>query len=314
MTCMRIAVNARPRREDQAANLAAIRTQRVRSHAGNLPFSIIGALLAALILVGLLWHKLPAGTLLAWLAVVVAPQLLRLAIGLWHRRSPAGQRTDAFWLGCYRAGVLAHGLAWVLACQLPLPAGDALAEALRSTVLVALLGGSFALLAFDLPAALCFGLPAQGAMCLHLWLLGLPAYQTLAVGAAATLVFLCLAAHRTSQVLRRYVTLQAAEARQGDVLRCSQASLAQQSAALRLTLDSTSQGIAMAGADGRLVVFNRRARELLDLPPTLDLDSIGLSGLLAFQAGRGDFPPGGYIDVHGLAQPLPDSPADAPAV
>ena len=320
MFCMTFAVDAKLAPQDQAANLVAFRCQRVRTHASNLPFSVGGTLLAALLLVGLLWPTVPAANLLGWLAVVAVLQVLRLAIGLWHRRCPTGQHTDQFWLACYRSSVLAHGLAWVLASQLPVPAGDALAEALRVTVLIALVSGSFALLAFDLPAALCFGTPALGALCLHLWLLALPAYQALCVAGLATLVFLAFTAHRASQVLRQYVALRAVEARQADALRCSEARLAQQSAALQLTLDSISQGMAMADASGRLVVFNRRARELLDLPPELDLDRIGAHGLRAFQAQRGDFPPGGYIDVHGQAQPLPvpeysaNNPAGNPSV
>ena len=316
MICMTCAVDARLDPQDQAANLAAFRCQRVRTHASNLPFSVGGTLLVALLLVGLLWATVPAAALLGWLAVVAVLQVLRLAIGLWHRRSPVGQHTDRFWLACYRGSVLAHGLAWVLASQLPVPDGDALAEALRITVLIALVGGSFALLAFDLPAALCFGVPALGALCLHLWLLALPAYQALSVAGLAALVFLAFTAHRASQVLRQYVALRAVEARQADALRRSEARLAEQSAALQLTLDSISQGMAMSDARGRLVVFNRRARELLDLPPDLDLASIGAQGLRAFQAQRGDFPPGGYIDAHGQAQPLPtpDSQAGTPSV
>ena len=316
MFCMTCAVDARLDAQDQAANLAAFRCQRVRTHASNLPFSVIGTALVAMLLVGLLWPSVPAAALLGWLALVAATQVLRLAIGRWHRRSPVGRHTDAFWLACYRGSVLAHGLAWVLASQLPLPAGDALAEALRITVLIALVGGSFALLAFDLPAALCFGVPALGALCLHLWQLGLPVYQALSLAGLAALVFLAFTAHRASQVLRQYVALRAVEARQADALRRSEARLAEQSAALQLTLDSISQGMAMADASGRLVVFNRRARELLDLPPELDLDSIGAHGLRAFQAQRGDFPPGAYIDVHGQAQPLPspDSQAGTPSV
>ncbi len=316
MFCMTFAVDARLDPQDQAANLAAFRCQRVRTHASNLPFSVGGTLLVAVLLVGLLWPSVPATILLGWLALLAVLQVLRLAVGLWHRRSPVGQRPDQFWLACYRGSVVAHGLAWVLASQLPVPAGDALAEALRITVLIALVGGSFALLAFDLPAALCFGVPALGALCLHLWQLGLPAYHALSLAGLAALVFLAFTAHRASHVLRQYVALLAVEARQADALRRSEARLAEQSAALALTLDSISQGMAMADATGRLVVFNRRARELLDLPPELDLDRIGAHGLRAFQAQRGDFPPGAYIDVDGNTQPLPlpDSQAGVPSV
>ena len=314
MFCMAMVVDTPFHPEDQAANLVALRAQRVHTHAGNLPFSIGGALLVALLLAGLLQPMLPAAAMQGWLAALAAAQVFRLAVHWWHRHSAPGQHTDAFWLAGYRVGVLAHGLAWALASTLPLPPGDALAEALRVIVLIALVGGSFALLAFDLAAALCFGVPALGALCLHLWFLGQPVYQALCLAGLPTLVFLAVTAHRNSQVLRQYVALRTVEARQAAALRRSEARLAEQSAALQLTLDSISQGMAMADASGRLVVFNRRARELLDLPAGLDLDQLGAAGLRAFQTQRGDLAWGSYIDAHGQRQALPTGQGGTPAV
>lgn len=74
--------------------------------------------------------------------------------------------------------------------------------------------------------------------------------------------------------------------------------------ALERTLASISQGIAMAGPDGILVVLNRRAHELLGLPPHLGPGS-QLGDLLRWQIAQNDFGPG--------PPPFTD-PTDVPAV
>jgi PAS domain S-box-containing protein len=72
-------------------------------------------------------------------------------------------------------------------------------------------------------------------------------------------------------------------------LQATSALLAQKSAALRVTFDSMSQGLAMVDAGGRVRFHNRRLLEMLNLPADL-MDSQPLLGdVMTFQATRGDF-------------------------
>lgn len=57
-------------------------------------------------------------------------------------------------------------------------------------------------------------------------------------------------------------------------------------------LDHVGQGIVVLDADLRLTTWNRRFRELLDLPPDLGRIGVPLSDVLRFSAKRGDFGPG----------------------
>ncbi len=61
--------------------------------------------------------------------------------------------------------------------------------------------------------------------------------------------------------------------------------------ALERTLAAISQGIVMAAPDGKVVVMNRRVRELLGLPPQLGAGS-RLADMLHWQIAQGDFGPG----------------------
>ena len=69
-------------------------------------------------------------------------------------------------------------------------------------------------------------------------------------------------------------------------------SLALKSAVLRDTLEHMAQGISMVDADLRLVAWNRRALELLDLPEALFHEGIAFEEVLRFNARRGEYGPG----------------------
>ena len=61
------------------------------------------------------------------------------------------------------------------------------------------------------------------------------------------------------------------------------------SAELRTTLENIEQGILMADASGNLQVINRRAIELLDLPPEWLETKPNLKSILCYMIGRGEF-------------------------
>ncbi|MEP6790344.1 MAG: response regulator, partial [Ramlibacter sp.] len=58
---------------------------------------------------------------------------------------------------------------------------------------------------------------------------------------------------------------------------------------LQVTLDHAGRGIALVAADGRIVLFNRRVLELLELPESLLAAKPLAADVLKFQEARGDF-------------------------
>ena len=67
-------------------------------------------------------------------------------------------------------------------------------------------------------------------------------------------------------------------------------------AALTATLENVSQGVIMVDAEGRVPVSNRRAAELLDLPPGLLERIPTFRELLRVQIERGEFGPPGQLE------------------
>ncbi|MDP3417761.1 PAS-domain containing protein [Falsiroseomonas sp.] len=59
--------------------------------------------------------------------------------------------------------------------------------------------------------------------------------------------------------------------------------------ALAATIEHMSQGLVMVGPDRRVRVMNRRAAEILALPPHLAQPGVPFGDLVAFQAARGDY-------------------------
>ena len=72
-------------------------------------------------------------------------------------------------------------------------------------------------------------------------------------------------------------------------LEATSALLAEKSAALQVTFDSISQGLAMVDAEGRYAFYNQRMLELLNLPPALMAGRPTHEEVVRFQMERGDF-------------------------
>lgn len=80
-------------------------------------------------------------------------------------------------------------------------------------------------------------------------------------------------------------------------------------AALQLTLDNAGRGIIRYDAEGRILLFNRQALQLLDLPEPMFGQSLKITDVVRFQQERGDFSPEA---LQGLAPYLtpPSGPYD----
>ncbi len=75
--------------------------------------------------------------------------------------------------------------------------------------------------------------------------------------------------------------------------------LSEKTELLQATMGCISQGIFMAGADGRISTFNARVCELLELPQSLIESRPTLREVTRFQSERGDFGPNAeQVDVH----------------
>ena len=72
-------------------------------------------------------------------------------------------------------------------------------------------------------------------------------------------------------------------------LEATSALLAEKSAALQATLDSISQGLTKVSPDGKILFYNRRTLELLDLPDELMAKRPTHEEVVKFQRERGDF-------------------------
>ncbi|MDB5751578.1 MAG: hybrid sensor histidine kinase/response regulator, partial [Ramlibacter sp.] len=93
----------------------------------------------------------------------------------------------------------------------------------------------------------------------------------------------------------------------------AQGELGEKSRALQITLDSMGQGISAIDSGGRVVFWNRRYQELLNLPDHVLAGNPTMDTVVRFQIERGDFGPGfrfveaiarGYVAVGDKTAPL----------
>ncbi|MGZ5846786.1 MAG: PAS-domain containing protein [Ramlibacter sp.] len=73
--------------------------------------------------------------------------------------------------------------------------------------------------------------------------------------------------------------------------------LKQSQAALQVTLDYAGRGILRTDAEGRVVLYNRRLLEVLELPPALLAGEPPIADFIRFQQQRGDFDAGALPDA-----------------
>jgi PAS domain S-box-containing protein len=207
---------------DPAATAEELRVQQLRSHRVNLPWAVGGAAVTALFLATMQSPVVASTVLWPWLAVLAAVLGLRLATGYFQRRNGAAAAAQPDWLLLYRVGFALHGLVWGLASLMPLPAGAALHVAVLVVVLVGVAATSFTLSAFDLVAALLFGVPVLGLLCVRLLVEGDATYTALGMAVFVVMVFFGLTAWRAQRFVLHYVALRVAEARQAGALRRSE--------------------------------------------------------------------------------------------
>jgi diguanylate cyclase (GGDEF)-like protein len=108
--------------------------------------------------------------------------------------------------------------------------------------------------------------------------------QTLVICAGVSVVTLCFAL--LLMALRRQITI---IEKSVDTVRSSEARVAAQSAVLETTLEHMNHGLMMVDAAGNVAVCNRRAIDILELPPTMMAEHPPIAGVIEFQRRQGEF-------------------------
>ncbi len=207
---------------DRRAIDVALLARKVTMHRANLRLSTLGSMGGALLLAATLQGAVATGPLLAWLALLGVVLTARTVATLLPAAGIDAHERNRVWLLRCRLGFLFHGFAWGAVGALPLAAGDGPHEAVLIVIATVVMTSSFVLTAFDLTAALWFGMPIGGLIGLGLFVHAEPVYSILGFVVLGTLLFLSLAARRSHGVLRKYELLRLSQAAQADALRSSE--------------------------------------------------------------------------------------------
>ena len=115
--------------------------ERLRLVYGNFTFMLSGAVLAAAVLVALLYTLTSRTVLFGWLALVVAISLLRHLESRAFARDP-GARTPSEWMRRLHAATVVSGMIWGIGALLFLPLGDVAHQMLTVLVLTGVIAGA----------------------------------------------------------------------------------------------------------------------------------------------------------------------------
>jgi len=204
---------------DPQASARVLLAQQVALHGSNVPWAAAGALLLALLFVTLQWSVIAHGVLLGWLGALLAVMAWRGGMGLRQRGASGARLADSTWLLLYRLNFLAHGLVWAAASGLPMDSPDAMHLALLVMMLAGICASNFILNAFDLTAALLFGVPTMVALALRLLFDGEGVPPLMGLAVLLALGFFALTGRRAHRMVRENAALRLAESRQNHLLR-----------------------------------------------------------------------------------------------
>ncbi|MFN7725637.1 MAG: PAS domain-containing protein [Rubrivivax sp.] len=264
------------------------RQARLQLHANATVNSAMVSATVAAALVALLWQRLPAPALAAWLLALGGALGWRLWLGLQLRRQLAAAEDGLAgpggedWRRVY-ASFLMHGLVWAVSGPGLVAVAPVADVQLVVFAIVCLAGGALLVTAFDLRAALMFGLPAllPTLLATAWWH---PAKRPMLVLVALFVVSVFLAARRVAHALDEIVQLRAREASRAREARqlaqaaeVARAHAAEQHLLLTRVLATTSQGCWFIDNTGRTTDVNLalcalmgRTREALLGRPVLE--------------------------------------------
>ena len=182
--------------------------ERAKLLYAGLKSALVISTLLALILAGVQRSAIPAYLLFGWLTLMAAILLVRIAVLVaWHRAGPNPATGITRWLGRYRAGVVANGIAWGIGAWLLFPAGDMLHQVFLAFVLAGLSAGAITSLAVDRLSTLGFLVPALVPLVARFGLEGGESSSAMAVMVALFLFFIMLNAARIGRSFRDNILL-----------------------------------------------------------------------------------------------------------
>ena len=225
-----------------AALESALQCSQARLHAAIWPRSLgLSVMMAALLLL-VVGGSVTPGLLTAWVAALGAALGLRAALGLQHRHAGLPDGLAASWLRRHRAAFLAHGLAWGLASVMFPQVLSGPQLELMAFALTAITAASLVVTAFDLLAALCFGVPALVPLIVALLLPQDPQCTLLAGMVLMFMTVIGLAAQRSQALVRETVRARLTQALRESEVHGAQMALQRQHQLLGQLLDSTDEG------------------------------------------------------------------------
>jgi PAS domain S-box-containing protein len=208
-------------------------------------------------------HSATAGWLLGWSALLLAALAFRAWVGWRHRSVGVPDNAATQWLLRHRAAFLLHGLIWATASTLFPPVLSAPQLELMSFALTALTAASLVVTAFDLTAAVCFGVPALLPLILALMLRGDPQCTLLAGMVVMFMVLIGLAAQRSQGLVRETVRARLAESMREAEARVAQQALQRQHQLLDQLMAGTDEGFWFIDNDGLTTDLNPAMCHLL---------------------------------------------------
>jgi len=204
---------------------ALMREERVRLHGTIWPAAVLGSVVVALLVAGVLWTVQPPVPVLVWLAAVCLAIGTRVLVGRAHARAVADRAMDARWLGRHRVVSALHGAVWAAAAWWLYPQGHPVQEIFLVFALAGVTVSAMMAYAFDLRSALLFGAPAMLALVLRLLAEGEAVSTSTALIVAMFQIYHAVVALRAARAVRTHVALRGAEALRMAALRSKHAQL-----------------------------------------------------------------------------------------
>jgi|GEM_PF-59260 len=191
-----------------------VRDEQVHQHRQTLPAAVVGSALLGVIVALVQSRVAGLAPAAIWLLVLASGLLAHLAVYRWHANADAeGQHAHA-WIGRYRLLALVHGVIWALSSYWLFPPLALAHQLFLAFALVGICVSTLAGSAFDLRAALLFGLPVLLALMVRLLALGTETSAMMVLIGLLFIAYVLVIALRAHRTMRETVALRGAQAEQ----------------------------------------------------------------------------------------------------
>ncbi len=188
--------------------------EQVRQHRLILPAAVAGSGLLGLVVAVVQSAVVGLAPAANWLLVLAVALVARIWLYQRHARSDPEHRRARLWIGRYRLMSLAHGVVWALAAYWLFPQNSLAHQLFLVFAMAGICVSSLSGYAFDLRAALWFGVPVTLAWVLRLLMLGDDTGMMMAAIGVLFILYMLAIAVRANRTMREAVLLRAAQAAQ----------------------------------------------------------------------------------------------------